>query len=541
MPLPESHSPWPPPGLAQPVQDMTGWSAWWSGDPDALSAFYGGTLASTREDSWDRSWARRGGLVGALQRFFWGQPTAAGEQRAKLHVPVAAEIAQVSADLLFAAPPSITVDDKATQAVIDELMGEDVHTQLYDAAEACSALGTTYLRVGIDVDVEPDRPLFSTVDADAAFPTFRYGRLHEVTFLSEWVESNGTYVRHLEHHTAGLVEHALYEGDAASLGQMIPLTEHSATTDLARLVEPVLDGRQGIVTQLDRLDVVHVANARSRTWRHLPAAKDLGRADISGVEGDLDALDDTWSSWMRDIRHGRSRLHVPQQYLKSLGPGKGAVADIERELYVGVNAMVDPSGSGGLQIDAQQFAIRFAEHAATAGALLERIFSGAGYSPQTFGLSADSALTAMESWNRQIRTQNTRAAKIRRWRIGVRQLATLMLAMDRVHFGGKGDPARVPNVDFQESVSESMRTRAETVQLIDAAKAASKETLVRMLHPDWDAAQVKAEVAAIAGEQPVVVSPLDAGFGNETDQPDAADDPAEDAPPAAPDDEDPAA
>lgn len=529
--LPDPNSPWPPPGLEKPYDDIQAWSAWWGGDPEVLSAVYGGARTTT-----EHSWTQRGGLVGALQRWFWGQPPRPGEQRTKLHVPVAAEIAQVSADLLFGQPPKITVGDDATQEVIDRLLGEAVHTLLHESAEAGAALGHSWLRVGIDKTVDPDGPIISHVDADAAYPTYRYGRLHDVTFLSEFAEDGGTYWRHLEHHARGSVEHGLYRGDVRNLGRMMPLEDHHVTEPLARFIQQLPDGRQGIATGLtDQLDVVGVSNGRSRTWRHIPAGKDMGRADISGVELELDALDDAWSSWMRDLRHGRSRIHVPQSYLRSQGPGKGATADLDEEVYVGMNAM---PGSEGIELTATQFKIRYQEHEATTLALLERIFSGAGYSPQTFGMADTAAITAMESWNRQVRTQNTRSAKIRRWRQGLLQLVRLVLEYDRLHFNGHGRPDVPPEVQFQETVAESQQARAQTAQLLSAARAASRKTLVKMQHPDWDETQVDDEVKLIGDENAVnVQDPLDA-FGDLEDTPaDDEQDPAAE-PDEEPDDED---
>lgn len=528
MPLPDPKTPWPPPQYAANAGDVAAWSAWWGGDPDELSQHYGGT-AGVRSSP-----EQRGGLSGAVQRMFWGQRTPAGEQRSKLHMPLAHEIAQVSADMLFGAPPTIRVTrpeeaaaSNPTQQRIEDLLGEEVHDLLYDAAESCAALGHVYLRVGWDRDLNQDGPILSEIDADMAFPTYRHRVLTEVMFLSEWVNGNEV-MRHLEHHEPGAIEHALYVGTHDNIGRRVPITERPELVELAADMTVLDDGRHVIETGVDMLDVVGVRNARARRgkWRRTPGMRDVGRSDIAGLEGPLDALDDQYSSWMRDIRHGRSRLHVPQHYMKSLGPGQGAVADIDRELYVQLNAMVDTNG--GLQIDAQQFAIRWQEHRETTLEFIARITSGAGYSPQTFGISEVTALTATESWNRQIRTQNTRQAKIRRWRPALRQLAPLMLAFDQVHFNGGGDPelAKRADVVFQESIAESLQGRAQTAQLMRGAEAASTETLVRLLHPDWDATQVQQEVERITDETPAPPpSPFEFGGGpdGDTDNEDDAD------------------
>lgn len=531
-----ANSPWPPKPLELPYGDIARWSAWWAGNPELLSQVYGGLVGNTTVQSWAQqgeSWSARGGLRGAFQRFFWGQPLPTGQQLTKLHMPVAAEIAQVSADLLFGQPPQIVLADtdeempgfKETQDRIDELMGETVHTVLHEAAEACAALGHTYLRVGWDLDVDPDCPILTSVDADAALPTYRYGRLTAVTFIREFAETNGTVLRHLETHERGIVWHAAYLGDIRNLGRAVPLTELSDGSDLLSeaMVSDDMRSGSGIPTGIDRLDVVAVPNARSIGWRHIPAARDMGRADIAGVEQDLDALDDVWSSWMRDVRHGRSRIHVPQHMLETRGPGKGAYADLDREVYVGLESPPD----GSLQLTATQFAIRFQEHSATAQALMERITAGAGYSPQTFGLDDTNALTATESWNRQTRTQNTRNAKIRRWRPALVELTHIMLDIDRAHFGGKANPDLIPEVHFPETVSESQLTKAQTVSLLRAAEAASTETVVKFMHPDWDDEQVTDEVARINDEKPAAPDPMNLFGHNPADQQDDSGDDTE--------------
>jgi hypothetical protein len=496
MPLPDAGTVWPPTPLRRVHEDLTRWSAWWGGDTEALSLAYGGE-GHTREHSF-----RHAGLVRTIHRWFWGQPPRPGEQRAKLHVPLAAEIAQVSADLIFGQPPTITIEGDgavATQERIDELLGDRSGNQLHEAAEACSALGHTYLRVGWDREVDDEGPLLSTVDADAAFPVYSYDRLREVTFVREWWDA-GSVLRHMECHQRGIIWHAAYLGDLNNLGRVVPLSAYPQTADLAdqaMIADPDGNG-SGIETGLEGLDVVGVKNARSRTWRHLPAARDLGRADISGQEAVLDALDDCWTSWMRDIRHGRSRLHVPMHMLETRGLGKGADFDLDRELYVGLTSPPD----GPLSLEATQFAIRFEEHAETARGLIERIVGGAGYSLQTFGLDpSTSTQTATESWARQIRTQNLRNGKLRHWSRAMADLTKILLEVDNAQFNGRNNPSLKVRVQFADTISESQIVRAQTAAMLRTAEAASTKTLVELVHNDWTTEEVDAEVALIQGEK----------------------------------------
>jgi A118 family predicted phage portal protein len=508
MPLPDTNQDWPPEQHRLVHDHVRVWSAWYESSPEQLAAVYGGahplsTTGSSFYASQQGGWTPRpsqfaGGVIGAVSRFWWGQPhTSPGARPAKLHVPAAADIATTSANLLFGEPPDITVEqDQTAQDRLEELFDEDTWAQLVTAAEVAAGLGGVYVRVGWDQDVA-DKPLLSVVGPDCACPTFRWGRLSEVTF--SWVvrRDESGVLRKLELHGVdggvGFVEHGLYMGDDDKLGHQLPLNHSEATEALADLVDE--QGR--IVTGLDRLDVIYVPNQRARSWRNHQTASAQGQPDIAGVEPLLDAFDETYSSWMRDIRLGKARLVVPQSYLDNLGPGKGGMFDVDREVFVGVEAL---PGAQGMLITESQFAIRHAEHAATAAALLERIVTGCGYSAQTFGLTGEVAMTATEAHARERKTVQTRAGKIRHWRAALADLAEILLGIDSHVFGGRVNPVR-PDVEWPSYASDSPEQLARTAQLLNQAEAASTETLVRSVHGEWDDEQVQAEVQRIAAER----------------------------------------
>src|ERR1043165_5183308 len=122
MPLPVGgDEAWPPASMKKVLADMAEWSAWYSSDTDALARVYGGD--STVGGVTNHPAQFRGGLVGAVARMWWGQPTPVGEQRVKLHVPLAADIAAKSADLLYSEPPTFTFEDgnKAATERVEKL------------------------------------------------------------------------------------------------------------------------------------------------------------------------------------------------------------------------------------------------------------------------------------------------------------------------------------------------------------------------------------------------------------------------------------
>src|SRR6059058_5052825 len=141
MALPQNQS-WPPAQLATTLPKMGEWSAWYAGDADQLSSVYGGGGNDPTATGFFGS--DRGGFratVGrALTRWFWGEHNVGPTRRVKLHVPIAAELCQASADLLFADQITLKASDDATQERLDELCDDYLHAELAEAAEVGAAL-----------------------------------------------------------------------------------------------------------------------------------------------------------------------------------------------------------------------------------------------------------------------------------------------------------------------------------------------------------------------------------------------------------------
>lgn len=105
------------------------------------------------------------------------------------------------------------------------------------------------------------------------------------------------------------------------------------------------------------------------------------------------------------------------------------------------------------------------------------------------------------------RTVSTRAKKARYWTPALERFLFALEELDRTIFGGPSYPSR-PRVSFPPSFAPTQLELAQTAQQLKAAEAASTETLVRLVHPEWDDDQVLAEVDRIKGDAP---SPLEIG------------------------------
>ncbi|MEU7046048.1 phage portal protein [Streptomyces varsoviensis] len=489
MSLPENGAPWPPPQLAVPYRAMKISDAWYSGSHERLAKVYRhGT--QRRDDGRRRLWGRH------------HQPHP-GKPDQRLHIPLAGDIASASASLLFSEPLALAVTDTATQARLDDLAEAGGLTNtLLKAAEVCAALGGAYLRCTWDSELI-DRPLITVMQPDRAVPEFSYDILRAVTFWRELHGSDTSTVwRHLERHERGYILHALYQGTADSLGRRVPLTEHADTAGLASSL-----GAEGdaIATGIDALTAVYVPNLPSRLHR----GSTFGRSDYDAPIYDLmDSLDETWTSWMRDIRLARARLIVPDSYLRDHGPGRGASFDDDREIWQGLAIPPTEQGAG---ITLSQFAIRVAEHDSTSDRIMRQAVQSAGYSVATFGMEDTGAITATEVKARQRKSMTTRKQKAGYWTPELAQILHVQLMLDRILFSRGLVPER-PRVTFGDAVSDDPTSVAQTLSLLTQAQAASVDTRVRILHPDWPDDRVQAEVDRILVENgQAVPDPMQAG------------------------------
>lgn len=508
MPLPAEGSIFPPKQLAPGYAKMREHAAWYTGDVDELRAIYTGGTAAASHFRDGRAMA--GGVTGFFSRMWWGRPLVTGEERTALHIPMAANLATLSSDLLNAEPPVFDVagdEDKdhrdATEQRLDLIMNSPfAHVTQNEAGELEAALGGTYWVADWDVNGPHEYVYPRAVDADAAVPTFKGGQLVEVTFWTRIDDGKKTW-RYLEHHEVGTITHALYVSDDSDrLGARVPLTMRPETAHLADLPGAQSDGTVTVIpTHIDRLTAVYEPNIRkSRKLRRAGAFSAWGRSDYEGVEPMLNAFDETWSSWMRDLKVGRARIFIPEAFLGNGGRGKGGFFDSEREVYALLDALPNTTGKN---IEAQQFNIRVDEHERTAYNLKKEILQATGYSLSSYGEHTDGEdMTATEVTDRRSDTERTRDKKIRYATLARTRIASVCLELDGLVFRGKGGRPGVEVVaEFPETSQIDPEKEVRIISLLDAASAITTDTKVRRANPTWDDERVKREVAGIQAEK----------------------------------------
>jgi len=485
-------------------------SVWYGGDAADLVAYYGfgkNTGPGTR---------------------FW-QRAGKSTRSACIHVSFAADIARTSTSLLFGESPKFripeaaearqakareasdkmkaerdevargfglpVVPDLATKEInsinevnygdaiaCEERLNElvdltDLQAKLLEAGELQSGLGGVFIKIDWDIKVA-EHPIISIVQPDSALPEFKWGMLQAVTFFRIVQVTGKVVMRHLEYHDKTGIWHGLYIGSETKLGRKVSLTEHPQTQDLAEHIE------------CDDLNVAYIPNSLpNRRYRGTP----YGQCDTANSVGLMEALDESYSDWLRDIRLGASRVVVPEEYLDVSLTGTNKVTfDMEKEIYSPLQYDVATEQNKMLFV---QPAIRWEGYFKTCSELLERILSIAGFSAQTFGLGVDTASTNNSAAALRIkerRTLMTKGNKERHWTSALQFILYRLLIIDQEIFGTPVIPFQ-PAVEFGQSYSPDLLETATALDYLEKARAASTKTKLEYLHPDWEPEQIVEE------------------------------------------------
>lgn len=546
---------WPPHPFDLAMDRYRELDAWWTGDTETLQDIYTGQAGVATHTVNGRLY--RGGVVGNLSKWLWGQPVAEGEQRSKMHVPLAADLCGLSADLLFGEAPQVLFrkpDDAKVvegerwrhpaQDRLDTIIASDeAHAELLMGGELAAALGGSYIAAAWDIEVA-DHVFPKVYAADCAIPTFRLGRLSGVKLWSEYRDGS-TVWRLIEEHQRGRIDYTLYKGSDRALGKPVPVQDRPETAYLASLRSPVDEEVEpgeytetiAIGTGSDRLAVTYMKNAAPvPDWRKQGDLAHVGRADLDGIQDLLDKADLIASSLIRDFENGEGRITVPESWLEQGARGEGSKFDLHRQVYVGIQALGGTGDSLKDQAVINQFAIRVQEHSEGFDWVKEQIASRLGYSPTHLGLKdSQGTRTATEVDADLSDSERTRDKKAMFAKPALAKWAQVALEIDKAVFGITTTPQTIdelPDVVFSPVAQADPEKIARTVVSWDMAGAASTKTKVTYLHQaeGWDEQDIDEEVALIEGAKPVIPDP--ARFtGNE-------DDPNGERPPVAPDGED---
>ena len=420
----------------------------------------------------------------ALGGSFWQ-----GSDDMKLHVPIAADIAAMSAALLFAQSPEVKCPDPAAQRRIDEVLRlSGFYPTLLKAAELASVYGGVFLKWSWDL--ADGHPVLTALPGDCGLPVYRNGRLVEIRLWSLLREEGETLYRLEERYSPdGCVRSALYRGSKTELGRVCNLN----SIPEGRGIRPLARSGAG------RMLAVYVPNLLpGRKHPELP----FGRSDFDGLYGLFDALDEAYSAIQRETRLTKTTVIVPAEYLRrrealfpedrpawvySNDSGVFTALDIDSDRAVSPITVINPAPHAG-------------ERIALCGELVRRILSLAGYAPQSAGLditgSAESGAALSVRERKSIRTPE---AKKTLWWQAIHELVRGMMALDAAVFGAKIDKNAEVSVEMPSLVQPDLREMSGIVKDLMGAGALSADAAVELLHPDWAEDERKEEAEKLKG------------------------------------------
>lgn len=291
---------------------------------------------------------------------FWKSNTC----KNKVHVPIAASIASFSSDLLFGEPPLFYAEGggkaptaEERQARLDYILrSNNFVSSLSGASEICASLGDIYIKINWDTALL-DCPILSIVTPECAYPEYEQGILTGIHFIAaSKAETSGNAVNYTyEYYANGTIRTERYKGTSDSLGTLIDTFE--------------------INTGINKILAIHIQNKPN-------ARMNYGKSDYTGLITLFDALDESYSSWVRDMQLGKARLIIPKDYLhlkvNELNENQTVWQfNKDDEIFVALDC-----GTNDVPITMTQAEIRSEQHKSLCDNLLERIVSEAGYSPQ---------------------------------------------------------------------------------------------------------------------------------------------------------------
>jgi len=421
--------------------------------------------------------------------------------KCRIHMPIAADIAATSADLLFGEEPRFTCYDEEDgdkespqQKRLEQLVSaNNLFGLLNEGAETCSALGDVFLKLNWRAD-ESDHPILTVTQGDAAWPEYVLGTLKCIHFFTILKRDSTTSAvwRIYERYERGKITMAVFKGTDNDLGH-----EDKGT------VLDELGYEPEITTPVDDMLAVHIANIRPN---RVDRSNVHGRSDFDGLRDLMDSLDETYSSWMRDVRLAKARLIVPAEYLRrkpqDMFKDREYKFEFDEDVETLVALDIDTDNKSASAITPSQFAIRAADHASTCLDLIRNIVTIAGYAPQTFGLNIEgNAQSGTALHIREKKSFGTRSKKQTYWKSPLEQIMTAMVHLDAAIYPGGGSDAKgAVKVHFADSTSNDLSTLSAAIEMLNRANAISVQLKVQTLHPDWTKKQVAEEVDRIMEE-----------------------------------------
>ena len=413
-----------------------------------------------------------------------------GDEEMKIHVPIAADIAAMSAAMVFSQSPEVRSGHAPTTRRIAEIFEKaGVYASLLMAAELASVYGGVFLKWSWNL--EDGFPRLTALPPDSGLPVYKNGRLVEIKLWSVLREEGEAVYRLEERYTPdGAIRSCLYRGSKTELGRACSLN----SIEEGRGIRPLSRSGAGVML------AAYVPNLLpGRKHPELP----FGRSDFDCLYGLFDALDEAYSAIQRETRLTKTTVIVPAEYLRRrdalfTGDGPAWVYSNQSGVFTALDIDSDRASSPITVINPAPHA---SERIALCAELVRRILCLAGYAPQSAGLDisgnseSGTALTVRE--RKSIRT--TEAKKTLWWQ-ALNEMVRAMLRLDKAVFASAVDVDAQLSVELPALAQPDLAQLSDIVSRLMASGAMSPGTAVEMLHPDWSEEERRVETERLEGD-----------------------------------------
>lgn len=400
------------------------------------------------------------------------------DHKTEIFTPVAwpRELCRFSSALLFSETPKVT--RKGSEEDLARLIEtNDFGAFAVRGGVQAAVAGRVAVRVIKDPAISADTPLLALVEENKVIWDIRHGRFYAggmVVIERKHVEKDENVVyRLMEEHTTGRITRHLYRGRNHELGKPVALSTVREFEGLA----------QTETTGLDRPTLV--------PWENVPGAE----SDLFGLEPLFKVINEA-ETLMRD----RGQKAIPRVFVtRSLADDTGRI-QIDGYIFTGGSRLRTPLGkTPATTIHTVQTQLYSTEHVAWIDHVTQLLVTCAGYAPETWGIQGHTAnvqraVSGYALKLSQLRTLLTRAAKEH---MALQALGWAVATALCWEHGQTAVRDFLPTIELGDGLPNDPLDGAQEVLYLSQANAASRQTLVKTVHPTWSAEEVADEVALI--------------------------------------------
>lgn len=391
-------------------------------------------------------------------------------------VPLAAEIARLSSQLLFSAEPKLVNErhEKLIERVVD---ANDIGEFFLDSGERVAVHGYGGLRVIRDEGVA-DEPLVTHVPANRCIFRTRHGRF--VTGGYVVVERRpdpfaDLVYRLVEDHKPGRIERALYKGNRTSLGSTVA---HASWLEEFSGLPESTDTRMEAPTLY--------------RWNNVPG----GWSDLARLDSLFDRLNEAESTGVDKLRKSAPVVFADRKLADRQG-----VVDLQGVILTGGSTLPGSLDQGLAKTVETAIRNMDAEgHKAYVSHLRDSILMYAGYSLASYGL--DTGSSGADSGRalrlRQARTLLTKAGKERSARTAITKAFAAACCWAE---SGRDPRDYRPELQLGDGLPRDPVEDSQVIGVKRGAEVVSLEQAIRELHPEWPQKQIDAEAERLEEER----------------------------------------